>query len=276
MQIATFLSNSLRFLNRYWSAWHTPAAKALRHLRRCLRGFPRYQTGRVKVWGWDLQFVDAASCMSAFEIIVVRDWYNFKNTNPSPYILDCGSNIGISVLNFKRLFPDSEIVAFEPDPKICQTLRRNLEINHAANVSVVEAGLWDQAGEMIFESDGADGGRICASNNKEEKRPISTVRLVDYLHKPVDLLKLDIEGSETRVLMDSAPYLERINKIIIEYHVISKAVPNLSKLLSVLEDNGFRYYINSDGSWIDFYHLPKPINTWLDQCLMIFAQRSWE
>ena len=44
--------------------------------------------------------------------------YYFETSNPSPYILDLGSNIGISITYFKSLHPNARIIAFEPNPTL--------------------------------------------------------------------------------------------------------------------------------------------------------------
>jgi len=271
-----FASRGLRFLKRHWQDWRRPEAQALRQLKHSFLSWPRFRTGNVKVWGWDLEFVDPASFLSAFEAIVVQGCYDFRTHNPSPYILDCGSNIGIAALHFKRLFPRAEIVAFEPDPIICQTLRRNLLVNNAADVQVVEGALWDKAGKTVFFREGADGGRL-GGGSESTRLEVMTVRLADYLTKPVAMLKIDIEGAETRVIYDITQQFDMLIRLVIEYHVISQTLPSLGKILSLLEDKGFNYYVNSiSGGWIDFVHPPQKISDWLDQFLIIYAQRNWK
>src|SRR6266487_3582389 len=42
--------------------------------------------------------------------------YRFTADTSAPFILDCGSNIGVSVVYFKTLYPQAKIIAFEPSP----------------------------------------------------------------------------------------------------------------------------------------------------------------
>src|SRR5271169_1281292 len=62
-----------------------------------------------------------------FEEIFLTGDYFFSTTTSSPNILDCGSNIGMSILYFKNLYPDARILGFEPDPDTFGMLRRNVE-----------------------------------------------------------------------------------------------------------------------------------------------------
>jgi predicted O-methyltransferase YrrM len=53
--------------------------------------------------------------------------YRFNSLITKPLILDCGANVGVSVLYFKRLYPDAEIIAFEPDEDVFAILKQNYE-----------------------------------------------------------------------------------------------------------------------------------------------------
>jgi FkbM family methyltransferase len=211
-----------------------------------------------------------------FDHIVVRRWNDFTTNNPKPKILDCGANIGISVLHYKRLFPEARIIAFEPDPEICQVLRRNLRVNNAEDVQVVETALWDTDGEMSFDPDGADGGRLGGNGKGGVSYRVKTERLVRYLNEPVDLLKLDIEGAEGHVIRDCGSYLRNVDNIVLEYHVIANKEQDLGNLLLMLTANGFRYYINSFGSWLSLTTDLSEIGSSIEQLLMISARSRWD
>ena len=42
-------------------------------------------------------------------------------------IIDCGANIGISLIYLKMVLPQSKIIAFEPDPFLFDYLTRNIK-----------------------------------------------------------------------------------------------------------------------------------------------------
>ena len=75
---------------------------------------------------------------------------------------------------------------------------------------------------------------------------VSTVRLLEFLdsEESIDLLKVDIEGAECDVLEDCQESLGNVKNIFIEYHSWNNCSQNLSKLLRILEQNNFRYFIN--------------------------------
>jgi tRNA G46 methylase TrmB len=110
-----------------------------------LRKRPRKVSGNVKVCGWEIDYVDNLALLSSLEILVQKGWNDFLTENETPLILDCGANIGISVLNYRRKYPSAKIIAFEPDPTFLPVLKKNLETNQAADVSIVEAAVWTRS-----------------------------------------------------------------------------------------------------------------------------------
>jgi len=64
----------------------------------------------------------------------------------------------------------------------------------------------------------------------------------------IDMLKMDIEGAENDVILDCGNSLKIVSNIFIEYHSYTNSQQKLSKLLTVLEQNNFRYFIRNDSS----------------------------
>src|SRR5262245_3958230 len=94
----------------------------IRLLQEPLRG-----SGHTQIFGWDLAYVSGPAVVGGIEYLVLYGVNDFYPRHEHPVILDCGANIGISVLNYKRQFPRAHIVAFEPDPEFAPVLRRNLK-----------------------------------------------------------------------------------------------------------------------------------------------------
>ncbi len=89
-----------------------------------------------------------------------------------------------------------------------------------------------------------------ASRLATEGREISVKAglLSEYIDGPVDLLKLDIEGSEFDVMQELAARgkIAHIARMIIEYHHrIGNESSRLASFLELLEDAGFEYYIDA-------------------------------
>ena len=172
----------------------------------------------------------------------------FNTTSETPIIIDCGANVGVSIMYFKSLFPHAKIEGFEPDPKIACLLKENLLKNKLTDVTVREKAIWKNNNGVSFGIEGADGGSIFLEGKNTLEIP--SVRLKDILrnYDYIDLLKIDIEGAEVEVIKDCNEDLKKVKNIFIEYHSWISNKQELDNLLRILSENGFRYYIHSIGS----------------------------
>jgi FkbM family methyltransferase len=251
------------------------AQRALRKLKREVRGRPRRVGGTVRFLDWEIEYVDAAALVSGAEVLVVKGWNDFSADTPSPRILDCGANIGLSVLNYKRKYPAARITAFEPDPSIAPVLRRNLLRNRIADVEVIEAAVWKEDGRAGFWCEGAEGSKL-ASLTSDGRRTvdIETVRLDPFIDRAIDLLKVDIEGAEYVVLESIVSKLDLVKNLIVECHVKADQVEKLGRMLMLIAAAGFRVSISSYGAWRDLTHRSGPSTSRYDQYMLLSAWRS--
>lgn len=199
--------------------------------------------------------------------------YNFKTTKKQPYIIDCGANIGLSILFFKSLYRDAKIIAFEPDKKVVETLRWNLHSFGYDDVEVIEKALWDSETTLEFMSEGSDGGRLTKQFDQENIIQVKTVRLRSYLEQTVDFLKIDIEGAETRILADCEDLLCNVDKIFVEYHSFEHEAQELDQLLAVLKRAGFRYNVQHIGVFSRQPFMQINAALGMDNQLNIFAYK---
>ncbi|HXC94552.1 MAG TPA: FkbM family methyltransferase [Edaphobacter sp.] len=137
-----------------------------------------------------------------------------------PLILDCGANIGASVLWFTARYPDAHIIAVEPAPDNFALLRKNcakLDVDlHEAGVGPVDghASLCNPFGEsMSYQTN--------THNNGIDIEMVSIGTLLTSLppsaYSPF-LLKLDIEGAEKPLFGGDTSVIDQFPLIIIEPH----------------------------------------------------------
>jgi FkbM family methyltransferase len=199
--------------------------------------------------GFNVCINDARNFYILYKDIFVRRIYHFRATRSDPLVLDCGSNIGLSIFYFKHVYPEARIVGFEPDEQIFPYLERNVARNKLHGVRLVQAALSSTEGRSEFFSDGKYGGGLAEnlmSNRAQDwvRSKVRSVRLREYLHDPVDFLKMNIEGAEYDVLKDSEDLLRQINEMIIEYHHLPGLPRTLHSILQILDRQGFEYLIN--------------------------------
>lgn len=218
--------------------------------RERLSRLPRYVPTNTPFRGRTLAIVDACTYRLGLKEIFGKGIYEFRTPKPDPYILDCGANIGLSVLYFKMLYPAARVVAFEPDPHIFRALQSNVAAFGLAAVDLRQAAVWVNNGMIDFKTEGGFSGRIQpgAAGTLE----VPAVRLRDYLGVPVDFLKLDIEGAEFDVVRDCADRLANVERMFIEYHAECAKPQRFDELLAIVRKAGFRYQIH------EAYVAPKP------------------
>src|SRR5262249_32185240 len=157
--------------------------------------------------------------------IFVQAPYFFESSNDQPLIFDCGSNIGMSILFFKKLYPNARIVAFEPDPFTFEILRRNITQNQLSHVDLHQIALTSRGGEIeLFRDASTDRSSLTMSILPQRHNGPSIVvparRLSEFISSDIDLLKIDIEGAEREVLNELATSgkLRNVKRLHLEYH----------------------------------------------------------
>lgn len=125
--------------------------------------------------------------------------------------VDFGSNIGISAAYFLTRNADARVHLFEPDPRNTARLRAQLA-GFEGRWRLHESAVGVEAGDVVFaqEDTGRYGGLRAAITGDAARRAVDiTVPCVDAetalreiidAEGPIDILKLDVEGMETRIL----------------------------------------------------------------------------
>ncbi len=201
------------------------------------------RSGRERFLGFDVELLDYGYFVDMVEEIFVQQTYDVPLPR-RPRILDCGSNIGISVLFFKHRHPGAQIIAFEPHPAKADVLRRNVEANALTGVDVVAKAVTGVEGTVELQIDPQDPGSLVSGTRRRQGTTVTVeaTTLTPYLNEPADLIKLDIEGEELAVLGELAASgaLARAAQLVVEvHHHLDPAEEVLGATFSLLEAAGF-------------------------------------
>ena len=140
-------------------------------------------------------------------------------------IIDAGGYIGTAAIAFAMRFPKATVITIEPDTKNFEILKCN--VAGWPNIHPIKAALSNVAGktELYDRGSGPWGLTIVANPADRAAAPMGQVDVVtvdDLLAlvgaAGIDILKLDIEGGEARVLAGNPPWLERTSVIFAELH----------------------------------------------------------
>ena len=203
-----------------------------------------------------LTYVDKHAIWTLIHEILMDQEYYFDTDQKKPYIIDAGANFGMSSVYFKELYPNAEVLAFEPVPFLHDLASKNVARNKLSDVTVLKKGLAAKPGTATFfmSGDYSMAGSLTERRrtfgDEIEELTIETVPLADYLDREVDFLKLDIEGAEGEVLMAAGDALANVRQMCVEWHL--GANPSdiaLDDVLSILTRLGFRYQIGKSGNY---------------------------
>lgn len=149
------------------------------------------------------------------------DEIELKNAH---FILDAGAYIGTSAIYFSKKYPNAKIIALEPEAENFNLLVQNTKsIN---NIIPLKAALWSRSEikELKDRNTGQWGYTISDTfdethllNQKVNCISIDAI-LKEYKINVIDLLKMDVEGSEKEILENSSGWIDKVNVISVELH----------------------------------------------------------
>ena len=150
----------------------------------------------------------------------IKDILKYVMLSDKPVILDCGANIGASTLYFKSKFPMAKIYPLEPFKSNFYMLKQNYQSDNC-----IWGGLWSKNTNLKFDMTFRDGKEWSIKTVETNENGISAFSLSEIMNisknELIDILKLDIEGSEFEVLLKSKinqDQLKKIKTVIIEIH----------------------------------------------------------
>lgn len=172
--------------------------------------------------------------------------------------VDVGAHFGYFAGLAARLNPSGEHIAFEPAPDTFALLRQNLV---AAPVELRAAGVSDKSGQLAFyqfparyseyNSFDLEQYRVepWLANYPPEEVSVEVVTLDESLTKAPDILKIDVEGLEDRVIIGAQNYLrERRSQVVLEYLPTSISNGSHRRAHSRLLELGYRsHYLDEGG-----------------------------
>lgn len=172
------------------------------------------------------------------EVFEKREYAAICNSKPTPrFLIDAGAHIGLATIYFATRFPEATIVAVEPNAGNFQLLRRNTA--GLANVHAYQGGLWSHKTRLEIANPNA--GTWAFKLKEGDGVEAFTIDELMHNHRAdhIDLLKIDIEGSEVEVLSNSRAWMPNVRSLAIELH--DRFRPGCSEALAnAAEGFGFR------------------------------------
>jgi FkbM family methyltransferase len=194
---------------------------------------------------------------------------------PGDVVVDGGANWGVHALYLARLTGKTgRVHAFEPHPQVVEELRWNVARNGFDQITVHQCGLLDEVTELPFvlgattKSSHIAGAGESAGEIRVPCKPLDVIAHEVGLTS-LRLLKLDVEGAESRALLGAKETIARFRpQMIIELHTpeqdlaVAKLLTEWGYQLSRLEGPPILYpdrpWPDQNGVWGTIRAVPRP------------------
>ena len=168
-----------------------------------------------------------------YQQIFVKDIFNLENLPmvlplKKPVVFDLGANCGFFSLRILDIYPEAKIYAFEPQHSLVKSFNNCVTQNQLSDkVEIRQTAVGDKNGKSIFYENRSP---ISASLLKEKvsRRSIRKKYEIDLISvdqfcedsdvSSVDILKVDVEGSEIDVLKGAKDIMNSVKVLYIEVH----------------------------------------------------------
>jgi FkbM family methyltransferase len=208
---------------------------------------------------------------------LIRRWKRYAQNATT--IFDVGANLGIYSLAAASVNPQASIHAFEPTPAICRALEQIVLMNRIANVAAHELAVLQSVGDVSLHQ--CDGGDANDGMNFVSRSLASATRGRRVVHgtsidcfcterkiERIDLLKMDVQGSEYEVLAGARRMIEE-RRVPVIFSELNWQTSNgggvAERVVAELASRSYSFSAPLSG-W-----MPKRAGRWLYKCSDVIA-----
>lgn len=183
-------------------------------------------------------------------------------------IVDIGAGLGDFTVYVAKTRPNSRVIGIEPFGESFELLKRNIARNGVSNITPLQAAVASAPGTLELAQTGAavqhtttGSVKQGASDTRHRVEALTLAQIFDQLSVTIcDLLKMDCEGGEYDILLNSAPAIfHRIKRIAMEYHNGFTRF-SVTDLKRHLETHGYKVDVT-----------PNPVHSYLG---FLYAERG--
>lgn len=174
-------------------------------------------------------------------------------------VLDIGGNVGRFSKTMEHLFPDANIIAFEPLPECYGKMIKLM--NGYGKFEAYNIGLGDEKGELEMEQNHHDPSSSFLQmsdlhissfpQSKGGTKKLVEVKLLDELEGELNiqgpmLIKVDVQGFEGKVIKGGLNTFAKAKILILElsFQELYKGQPFFDDIYKMLIPLGFKFYGN--------------------------------
>lgn len=229
-----------------------------------MRSWERYKVLRRTETKFIKHHMTRRELMSKFRRDVNKTIFPLCPKSPK-IIFDIGANMGLYTCWLAKHYKDTaHVYAFEPVELNFNYLVRNIELNKLSNVSIYNFGFYDKEitmdlGIPIHETSDKTGlythgeGKGKDLIKRRDLVECSFKKLSDFVLdnkiEKIDIMKMDVEGAQYKILSSSTNILNRIHYMHIE---LGEKIHNEEdkESLDLIYKNNFELIITRKNNWL--------------------------
>jgi FkbM family methyltransferase len=169
--------------------------------------------------------------------------------------IDVGASIGYHTLRMAiQVGPGGRVIAVEPASPVVTRLRRNLALNQLNNVEIVVAALGDhdvETARLRLQSSYPLSGRGAPEAVLVRVARLDSLVLERQLRR-VDLIKIDVDGQEAKVLRGAGDTLRRFRPPVffeLTPSLVEEGGDSIDELFGALLDLGYAISDEAGAHW---------------------------
>ncbi|MDW8029608.1 MAG: FkbM family methyltransferase [Armatimonadota bacterium] len=197
----------------------------------------------IMIWSWNRGYSDGSE--KVFASILQEGMFVF----------DIGANVGFyTLLAASRIGCKGRVYAFEPIPSIFERLKENIALNDMHNIIPIPVAISDRTGIARMAVAGMASSLFYRAIHASGFIDVTTETLDKFVEcegiKRLDVIKIDVEGAELKVIYGSDQTIRRFKPIMmieINPPALKSAGATPEEVFSVIISYGYDAYVVRNG-----------------------------
>ena len=252
----SFYKQDLKSKGLYWSVIHR--LYKLPKVKKLILPIVDYLKPKYLIIDGHKFFIDKRDTTVSQELILSGKWEEYETSlfkrkiKKGDVVLDIGAHIGYYTLIAADIVGDKgKVYAFEPDPKNFTLLERNVHENGYKNVVLVNKAVAEETGSLrlYLNTENTGDHRIYKASDKRKSIKIQAITIDDFFkdkNKKVNMIKMDIQGSEVRAFKGALKLIRQNQniKILTEFwpYGLKLSGSSAKEYVRLLVNNNFRLF----------------------------------
>src|SRR5207245_9944632 len=148
-------------------------------------------------------------------------------------VLELGARVGdVARIASEKVGPEGKLVAVEPNPTAFSFLKRNIQLIHAENVSLIRGAVTGSLISPPFLKSDGDASALSADGDILVK----VLLFESVVPTGVDVIKMDIEGTEKSIFDSSMKIIQECRCLFVQTHTEATR----QRIVHTLQSVGFQ------------------------------------